>query len=84
MTQQHSTSGRRATKDKNHTRRLKVRKGYYARIIKDRHHIAFNHTVFSPVPWINIQGQWLEAAGFEINAPIKVEVSLGRLVLTTA
>jgi len=46
--------------------------------------MAFDRTVYSAVPWINIQGQWLEAAGFEINAPIKVEVSLGRLVLTTA
>jgi len=36
------------------------------------------------VPWINIQGQWLEQAGFSINTPIKVEVSAGRLVLTTA
>jgi len=84
MTKQYSTSGRRATKGKNYTRRLKVRKGYYARIIKDRHHIAFNHTVYSSVPWINIQGQWLEQAGFSINTPIKVEVSEGRLILTAS
>jgi len=84
MAKQHSTSGRRATKGEGYTRRLKVRKGYYARIIKDRHHTAFNHTVYSPVPWINIQGQWLAAAGFSINTPIKVEVSEGRLILTTS
>jgi len=40
-------------------------------------------TIYATVPWINIQGRWLEAAGFEINAPIKVEVSVGRLILTT-
>ena len=81
MAKQHHTSVIRLAKRE---RRIKVRKGYYARIIKDRHHIAFDRTVYSPVPWINIQGLWLEQAGFSINTPIKVEVSEGRLILATS
>ena len=34
------------------------------------------------VPWIRMQGKWLEEAGFSINTPIKVRVIKGCLVLT--
>lgn len=34
------------------------------------------------VPWINIKGHWLREAGFEIDAPVKVRVMDGCLVLT--
>ena len=34
------------------------------------------------VPWIQMKGRWLNAAGFVIGAKIKVRASPGRLVLT--
>jgi hypothetical protein len=34
------------------------------------------------VPWIQIWGQWLKAAGFEIGAKVRVRIQHGRLVLT--
>ena len=82
MTEQHHKSVALATKGKNHTRSLKVRKGCYSRSIKDKDHSCFDRTVHSTVPWINIQGQWLEQAGFSIDTPIKVRVMDGCLVLT--
>jgi len=51
-------------------------------MIKDKHHAHFDKTIYFTVPWINIQGQWLLKAGFEINTPIKVRVMDGCLVLT--
>ena len=77
------TPERRSSKDKVcHTRTLKVREGSYSRIIKDKHHSHFDRTIYNTVPWINIQGQWLERAGFSIHTPIKVRVMEGCLVLT--
>ena len=77
------TPQRRSSKDKVcHTRTLKVREGSYSRIIKDKHHSHFDKTVYLSVPWINIQGQWLEQAGFVIHTPITVRVMEGCLVLT--
>jgi len=34
------------------------------------------------VPWIRMQGRWLQQAGFVINAPVKVRVMHGCVVLT--
>ncbi len=83
MAEQHSTPGRRVTKSRAcHVRTLKVRKGNVSRIIKDKHHAHFDEAIYFTVPWINIQGQWLQQAGFEINTPIKVRVMEGCLVLT--
>ena len=39
-----------------------------------------NRTV--TVPWIQMRGRWLKAAGFEIGAKVRVRVRHGRLVLT--
>lgn len=36
------------------------------------------------VPWIRIQGLWLQRAGFVINSPVKVRVMEGCVVLTVA
>ena len=83
MAEQHSTLGRRVTKSRVcHVRTLKVRSGNISRIIKDKDHAHFDQTIYFTVPWINIQGQWLQQAGFEINTPIKVRVMEGCLVLT--
>ena len=35
------------------------------------------------IPWLNIKGQWLEQAGFNIHSPIKIRVMNGCLVITT-
>lgn len=55
MAAQQHTPGRRSPKDKIcHTRTLKVRKGFYSRLIKDKGHPSFDRTVFVTVPWINL------------------------------
>lgn len=36
-----------------------------------------------PLPSLRLQGQWLEAAGFQIGARVQVEVQPGRLIVTT-
>lgn len=36
------------------------------------------------VPFIRLRGRWLEAAGFEVGATVRVEVARGRLVITLA
>ena len=83
MTRQYSTSGRRSSESSVcHIRQIKVRSGIYTRTIKDKHHTHFDRTVYTTVPWINIQGQWLKQAGFVIHTPIKVRVMHGCLVLT--
>ncbi len=33
------------------------------------------------VPWIRMQGKWLEEAGFEIHKPVRIRVMMGCLVL---
>ena len=34
------------------------------------------------VPWVQLKGYWLEAAGFSIDTPIQVRIMNGCLVLT--
>lgn len=36
------------------------------------------------VPWFKLSGRWLELAGFMPRQRLKVEVELGRLVITHA
>jgi hypothetical protein len=35
-----------------------------------------------PVPWIRLQGQWLDIAGFAVGTPLKVRVMERCLVIT--
>lgn len=35
----------------------------------------------APVPLLRLRGRWLDAAGFPIGTPVKVVVSIGRLVV---
>jgi toxic protein SymE len=35
-------------------------------------------------PWFKLSGRWLELAGFDPGQRLKVEVQLGRLVITHA
>lgn len=34
------------------------------------------------VPWIRMQGKWLEQAGFDIHSRVRIRVMFGCLVLT--
>lgn len=34
-----------------------------------------------PMPFLRLQGRWLDQAGFAIGANVRVEVAAGRLVL---
>jgi toxic protein SymE len=36
------------------------------------------------VPWFKLSGRWLEDAGFEPRQRLKIEVQLGKLVITHA
>ena len=36
------------------------------------------------VPWFKLSGRWLELAGFEAGQRVRIEVQLGRLVITHA
>ena len=35
----------------------------------------------APMPFLRLQGRWLDQAGFAIGANVRVEVSAGRLVV---
>ena len=47
---------------------FKVKKGYY------QHRLRQQAADPPPVPWVQLKGYWLEAAGFIIDAPINVRV----------
>lgn len=38
-------------------------------------------SVSDPMPYLRLQGRWLDKAGFAIGANVRVEVSAGRLVV---
>ena len=65
-----------------HTRQLKVRRSYYPHQYENFRPYRENYRPPSPVPWINFKGYWLNKAGFEIDSPLKVEVSKHRIVVT--
>jgi toxic protein SymE len=47
-------------------------------------HGKHRHRVILPnrdVPWLNINGLWLERAGFGIGQAVEIEVSEGRLII---
>jgi hypothetical protein len=37
--------------------------------------------VLPPMPFLRLQGRWLDAASFAIGANVRVQVEAGRLVL---
>lgn len=39
------------------------------------------HTLPTPMPFLRLQGRWLDQAGFAIGAQVRVEVAVGRLVV---
>ncbi len=81
MAKAYSTPRRpRAVARRCQERRVKVKRGYYERPV--RPWAAEPCPAPRPVPWVQLKGYWLEAAGFVIDAPIKVRVMEGCLVLT--
>ncbi|MDK2659623.1 SymE family type I addiction module toxin [Cupriavidus consociatus] len=41
-----------------------------------------NFTGLRAIPWIRLQGAWLEEAGFLVGQPLKVEVQRKRLIIS--
>ena len=81
MAKAHSTPGRRRVVPRScQERQLKVKRGYYE--WRARRWSPEPYSMPRPVPWVQLKGYWLEAAGFTIDAPIKVRVMEGCLVLT--
>ena len=81
MAKAHSTPRRRRVVPRScQERRVKVKRGYYERRV--RRWAPEPYPVPRPVPWVQLKGYWLEAAGFIIDTPIKVRVMEGCLVLT--
>jgi hypothetical protein len=39
------------------------------------------HLPIAPMPFLRLRGRWLDQAGFTIGAPVRVEVSAGRLIV---
>ena len=82
MAKAHSTPRRpRAVARRCQERRVKVKKGYYERPCRQQP-AAESYSAPRPVPWVQLKGYWLAAAGFSIDAPIRVRVMEGCLVLT--
>jgi hypothetical protein len=53
---------------------------YYYTPTKDAPPNTPNRSV--TVPWMQMKGRWLQAAGFAIGAKVRVQIRPGRLVLT--
>jgi len=58
-------------------RRLKV-----SSLLRDsRSTRPLSRQMLPPMPFLRLNGRWLDAAGFAIGADVRVEVSSGRLVI---
>ena len=79
MTNRDDKSEARLTQRKNcHERHIKVNTTYYTHQRKD------NPTgPCRRIPHIQLKGDWLQQAGFEIDTPLKIRVMDGCLVITT-
>jgi toxic protein SymE len=62
-------------------RKLKVRASYYDHQFHNNHPLYLAQEAIE-VPWINIKGYWLHEAGFNINTPLVLKISKGKIVLT--
>ena len=61
-----------------HARRLTVSRHYPERRAARP---ARLRAIPTPMPFLRLQGRWLDQAGFVIGANVRVEVAAGRLVL---
>ena len=72
MATHHDTPEQRSAK-------IKKKPACQVRQIKVNHIHANNRRV----PWIRVQGQWLQQAGFEIDTPVQIHVMDGCLIFKT-
>jgi len=56
----------------NQMKRIKLHGKYRQRIIRPS----------GDVPWLNVNGLWLERAGFGIGQPVEIEIANRRLIIT--
>src|SRR5690242_20538786 len=63
--------------DPMHARRLTVSRHYPENRSTRPRYVA----PAAPMPFLRLQGRWLDQAGFAIGADVRVEVQAGRLVL---
>lgn len=57
-------------------RRLTVSRHY-----PERRAVRARDLPITPMPFLRLQGRWLDEAGFAIGANVRVQVAAGRLVL---
>lgn len=57
-------------------RRLTVSRCY-----RENRAVRSRYLPSEPMPFLRLQGRWLDEAGFAIGANVRVEVAAGRLVL---
>ena len=84
-TPESNTSTTKATKKENikPVRSIKVGyKPYDKRVKVCEQQGEYFRTISAARPWINLQGNWLEQAGFSVNSQVKVRVMPGCLILT--
>ena len=81
MAKAHSTPRRRRVVPRRcQERRIKVHQAHYGYRRKPDQDNPYH--AGRSVPWVQLKGDWLAAAGFIIDMPIKVRVMEGCLVLT--
>lgn len=54
---------------------------YYAPV-GSPHNLPYRH--YPDVPGLRLTGHWLEEAGFKMESHVRVEVHLGKLIITPA
>lgn len=63
-------------------RRIKVQPKYVPR--KDNNTIWANRYYDIPVPFIRLEGKWLQECGFEPDSHINIHCEEGKLIITPA
>jgi Toxin SymE, type I toxin-antitoxin system len=55
-----------------------------SRCLKVSYHQPVSETPFgrlAPMPFLRLQGRWLDRAGFAVGSDVRVQVEAGRLVI---
>lgn len=61
---------------------MQPRKLTLTRAVRDRRPQAGQSCRQTVVPFLRVQGKWMEEAGFHVGQQVHVEVQPGRLILT--
>ena len=73
---------RPVTKNICQVRQIKVTRSSYEYKPRKSDPYPKTHRTKHDIPWIQLKGLWLEQAGFSVDAPVKIRVMDGCLVLT--